>query len=162
MKLKLIIVFIVLLLGINIHSVSADDKEPSDALRIGPYIGFSMFTGMIGAEIQKGHMGVSLGLPGNLGVKYYFDKNGVRWFAGAYAMYTSYDEKETIDNIEYKDYKSKDGGLGLGYKWRWRNHWDLSLNCSIGYRVVEQTGDFAVREEESIVIIPGIIMGYMF
>jgi len=64
MKLKLIIVFVILLLGLNIHSVSADDIEQADALRVGPYIGFSMFTGIIGAEFQKGHMGVSLGLPG--------------------------------------------------------------------------------------------------
>lgn len=162
MKLKSIIVFIILLLGINIHSVSADNIEQADALKIGPYIGFSKFSGVIGLELQKGHMGFSLGLPGNLGLKYYLSENGDRWFVGAYGQYMSFDDKKTIDTIQYKDVNSVEAGLGFGYKWRWKNKINLSASFAIGYEEEERTGDFATRTEKNLWISPGLVLGYLF
>jgi hypothetical protein len=144
-------------------SVLADDSsENFSRWRGGPQIGFSPYTGVIGAELQKGHYGLTIGMPASLGIRYYLDDRGYRWFFGAHAMYYSIDKDETKDGIRYENKDSTYAGLGFGYKWRWKNHWDLIVSLSIAYYKEELENDFADRTDEYISAMPGVAIGYSF
>ena len=143
-------------------AMAEDSINNSDRLRVGPHVGFSPYTGLIGAEFQKGHMGFTLGIPLSAGIRYYFDENGYRWFLGAHAMYYSIEDDETKDGVRYEEKDSTFAGLGFGYKWRWKNHWDLTLNLSVAYYRERLTNDSVERTDEYIAVLPGITIGYTF
>ena len=66
----------------------ANEIEPSETdprkenWYIGPRIGISPYTGIIGLEIQNRHFALSLGFPTTVGLKYYFKPYGHSWFVG--------------------------------------------------------------------------------
>jgi hypothetical protein len=97
--------------------VQAPAEKPPVASewRAGPHIGFSPYTGIIGVEIQKGHYGVTLGLPECIGFKYYPDERGYRWFYGVHAMHFSTDENGTEGFFPYN--KITDTMAGAGFEW---------------------------------------------
>jgi hypothetical protein len=140
----------------------ADDTPDLKEWRGGPHVGISLYTGVVGAEIQKGHYGVTLGLPTCIGIKYYPDERGYRWFFGIHTMKYSTDNKESIDNITYDRRRVTNTGAGFGYRWRWFNHLDLTTSLSVTYLNEELTGQFAKRTEKSYLLYPGITIGYTF
>ncbi|MCP4746649.1 MAG: DUF3575 domain-containing protein [Desulfobacteraceae bacterium] len=163
---KICAIFVTVLSAVMImgaDSAKADHSfENSQKLRGGLHAGFSAYTGIIGAEIQKGHFGLTLGIPACLGLRYYFDETGARWFLGAHGMYFNVEEEETKDGIRYDEIDSTLAGAGIGYKWRWNDHWDLTLNLSLAYYKEKYTGDYATRTDEYITVVPGISFGYTF
>ena len=146
----------------GIEPVMADDS-PEDSLswRGGPHIGFSYYTGLIGAELQKVHWGFTIGLPAAMGVRYYIDNKGYRWFFGAHSMYYTLDDAdETKDGIRYDELTSTSAGIGAGYKWRLKNHWDITLSLSISWDREELKNDYVSRKDDYIMATPGLTLGY--
>lgn len=156
------IIVLVLFFTVFVSPALADEAQPAPEWRGGPHIGYSPYTGVIGVEVQKGHFGATLGVPVSLGLRYYLDEQGYRWFVGFHGRHDAYDEDETIDGIPYEDVTFTDAGIGFGYKWRWRNHWDLTANFSVGYGREKRTGMYATRTEEYIGLFPGLSLGYTF
>lgn len=156
-----IIIFFVISM-VFVLSSFADDAPGLHEWRGGPHIGFSLYTGIIGAEIQKGHYGLTLGLPESIGFKFYPDERGYRWFYGLHVLKNHIDEKEVIDNIPYDKTTVVYSGLGFGYRWRWFDHLDLSASLSATYVSEKRTGPYAKRTEKFLGAYPGITIGYTF
>jgi hypothetical protein len=140
----------------------ADEPQTAPEWRGGPHIGFSPYTGIIGAEIQNGHYGLTLGVPTCIGFKYYPDERGYRWFFGLHAMYFSLDEQKTVGNIPYNGSTNTYAGAGFGYRWRWWDHLDLTLSLSATYEKEKQTGSYGNRTDESLYAFPGLTIGGSF
>lgn len=137
--------------------------EPvTTAWRGGPHAGFSPYTGIIGGELQNGHWGFTLGAPAALGVRYYPDREGTRWFFGAHGMWYKLEKDEDKDGIRYTDQENYLAGAGFGYKWRFKGHWDLTASLSLTYYSEELTNTSAKRTETGIMLLPGITIGYSF
>lgn len=158
---QLLVISMIVLWGVG--PVSAEDVSmDSPSWRGGFHIGYSDFTGIIGVELNKANWAVTLGMPAAIGVKYYLDENGYRWFVGAHAMSYSLEKDQTKDGIRYTDLSSTSGGFGMGYKWRWKNHWDLALSLSLSYDREILKNDYVKRTEEYIMAKPGLTFGYTF
>lgn len=157
---RVVIAFIVALFFV----VPAFAEEPPTAQdwQGGLHVGFSPYTGLIGAEIQKGHYGVTLGLPTCIGLKYYPDERGYRWFFGLHAMHFGLDEQETVDNVNYNKSSNTYAGAGFGYRWRWWNHLDLTLSLSATYEKERRTGFYGSRTDEGLYVLPGLTVGGTF
>ncbi len=140
-----------------------DELESSPTWRGGPHFGFSPFMGALGAEIQKGHFGLTIGIPASVGIKYYPDNQGYRWFFGAHAMNYNIDDEDTEeDGIIYEEEENTLIGFGFGYKWLWKSKWDLNLGISITHFEEELSNDYMTRTETSIRLLPTITFGYTF
>ena len=137
-------------------------NEEESTWRGGLHLGFSPYTGAVGAEIQRNHIGVNFGLPGNLGVKYYPCKDGHGWFLGAYAFRFDQDDGQTISGVEYTEGTFTQIGTGAGYKWRWMQHLDLTASLSLAYTQKEWDGAAGSTTEESIYPWPELAIGYTF
>jgi hypothetical protein len=156
-------IFICILTIGGMGSALAEDSSKNiTRWRGGPQIGLSPYTGLIGAELQKRHWGVTIGFPGNIGVRYYLNETGDRWFFGFHAALLNIDEDETEDGIRYKKQKFTFLGSGAGYKWRWLDSWELTLNLSIEYVKQELENDSTTKTDEYISVDPGIAIGYSF
>lgn len=81
----------IMLLLITSHPVFAANSPVDGEWGGTPHLGFSPYTGLIGVEIQNSHFGLTLGLPASIGVKYYFDEKGDRFFVGAHALRMEFD-----------------------------------------------------------------------
>lgn len=169
-SIRIFIAFIIVLLFAvqAFAEETPEDQVPVEKLPVvsewrgGPHIGFSPYTGIIGAEIQKGHYGVTLGLPECIGFKYYPDERGYRWFYGFHAMHFSVSESETVDNVPYNKSAYTFVGAGFGYRWRWWDHLDLTLSLSAEYGKTIYTGFFGSKTEQSVGALPGLTLGYTF
>lgn len=142
--------------------VPAEKPPVASELRGGPHIGFSPYIGLIGVEIQKGNYAVTLGLPPCIGLKYYPDERGYRWFYGLHAMHFSTNGSETVDYIPYNESTDTFVGAGFGYRWRWWDHLDLTLSLSAEYAKIKYTGYFGNTTEQSVGAFPGLTLGYTF
>jgi hypothetical protein len=139
-----------------------DETQSSIEWMWSPQIGYSPYIGILGAEIQKSHIGVTFGVPESIGVRYYFDDQGYSWFLGAHASYYPYKHEETKDGIQYDKTVTARVGLGFGYKWRWMNHWEIAPTLSVGYKRDKLSGDYGTRTDNYIVLSPGVSAGYTF
>lgn len=156
-----LVLFIVVSQG---YAQDISEEKPMDtpSFRGGLHLGFSPYTGLLGLELSRGHWAATLGLPSCAGIKYYPDERGCRWFVGAHAMYFKIDDKETVDGVTYDKTTIGYAGLGLGYKWRWRNHWDLNLSASVAFHRRLLENDYMERREDYISFIPALTAGYTF
>lgn len=160
---KSIRIFIVFIMALLIEAPAfAEEPHSTQELRGGPHIGFSPYTGVIGAEIQKGHYGLTLGIPACIGFKYYPDERGYRWFFGLHAMHYNLDENETVDNVPYNELTNTSAGAGFGYKWRWWDHLDLTLSLSALYEKERKSGSYGSRTDNTLFALPGLTIGYTF
>ena len=143
-------------------ALAEENKADEVPFHGGIHAGFSMYTGVLGVELTQGHWGFSMGMPVAIGVKYYSDKEGYRWFAGAHGMYQHVEDKTTEDGIRYDEQTYGYAGLGLGYKWRFKFHWDLCLSLSTVYyrRLLEN--DTESRRDDYVSLFPGLTLGYTF
>ena len=92
---------------------------------IGPRIGDSFFTGVVGAELQIGHIALDIsskegGVDIGGGIKYYFHPYKSASFLGVGGVKSSISE-------EYNDYEQAVLGFMVGNRWRWRGGWDFSI-----------------------------------
>lgn len=156
-----IVIHIILVL-LSVVPAFAEEPQTIQEWQGGLHIGFSPYTGIIGAEIQNGNYGVTLGLPACIGFKYYPDDRGYRWFLGLHAMRFSLNEQQTIDNTSYDKSTNTYLGAGLGYRWRWWDHLDLTLSLSATYEKNELTGSYGNRTDASIYPFPGLTVGGTF
>lgn len=129
--------------------------------REGPHLGFSKYTPFLGLEFQKDHFGFYLGLPGNIGFKYYPNKKGYGWFFGINAVGYTIDTEETKNGDKYDEKKIQSVGLGAGHKWRFKKHWDLTISLSINSEWEELYGDETYRDQY-VSVWPTITLGYTF
>lgn len=159
-------VFMLVTCGLSSASTEQPDVEDSVIKKdwyIGPRIGLSFYTGIIGIEVQHHHLAFGVGLPGNIGVKYYVKPDGHSWFLGAYYMHF----ETASSDFEYApgydgDTTWDEGGLGGGYRWRWGTGWDLSLSFAGAYGERKERSGPAERIEKFIGIRPGVTFGYSF
>ncbi len=125
-------------------------------------LGFSPYLGGVGLELQQSNFGLTLGLPASIGVRYYFDPSGTQWFLGTHVLHYDVEDDETKDGVLYKEVEATWWGAGVGYKWRWAAHWDLTFSLSLVYEKEKYKNATATREEETIWSVPGITIGYAF
>lgn len=156
-----IVLFIVISQGYA-QDISEEKPLKTTPFRGGLHLGFSPYNGVLGLELNRGHWSFTLGLPSSAGIIYYPDKQGYRWFMGASGMYYNFDEDNTEDGILYDEETDVYAGVSAGYKWRWRDHWDLSLSVSALYHRRLLENDFMERREDYIVFLPGVTVGYTF
>ncbi|MDA8137973.1 MAG: DUF3575 domain-containing protein [Desulfobacteraceae bacterium] len=140
--------------------VWADSAAPQ--WRGGPHAGFSPYTGIIGGELQYEHWGFTIGAPAALGVRYYLGEDGTRWFIGAHGMWYKLKEDEDKDGIHYTDQEHYYTGGGFGYKWRFKDHWDLVASLSLAYYSEQYSNPNTKRTETGILLFPGLTIGYSF
>lgn len=89
--------------------------------------------------------------------------DGTRWFFGIHGGWLSVDDADEVkDGIRYDEQEILIGGGGFGYKWRFKEHWDLIASLSQAYAEEELTAPMAKRTETSIVVFPGLSFGYTF
>jgi hypothetical protein len=145
------------------HPVRAEEPQNAPpSWRGGPVSGFSLYTGIIGGELIHKNIGMSMGMPACIGIKYYFDDLGYRWFVGAHATYLDVNDDETKDGVRYTSVTDTLAGAGFGYKWRWKNHWELCASISLTYEREEYKNDTSKRTIESLIAFPGLTFGYCF
>lgn len=140
----------------------AEENQPEPQWRGGPHVGLTPYSGVFGAEVSRGRLGVTLGIPLSLGVKYYSDDQGYRWFVVAHAMHMDVEQDNSIKNVAYDRVDDTTVGVGFGYRWRWRNHWDLTASLSAVYQRERFSNDFVTVTEESVWPFPGLSFGYTF
>ena len=124
---------------------------------IGPRLGYSPFTSIVGLEIQHRHFALSFGFPLKAGFKYYFKPYRHSWFVGGSFSYFKTDSKDFSG-----DTTETEGGVGGGFRWRWGTGWDFSISLSVLYGEKKEENGFLVRKEKYIGIRPGITVGYSF
>ena len=153
--------------------VQAETVEPenSEEWFIGPRIGLSTFTGLVGIEVQRKQFGFSIGLLADgeaCGLRYYFSPQGPSWYLGPFLMlseeeysgnfYATSETRETIVET------MMDVGIGAGYRWRWGSGWDLSIGGGVAYWAKEEKGDTTGHTADSsgLWFIPELAFGYSF
>lgn len=101
---------------------------------IGPRVGISPFTGLVGFEAQWKHIALSAGMPGTFGAKYYFRFPKHSWHVGLYMVKFNYSpgSVQYEEGIPYDKEKIRRRGIGTGYRWRWGSGWDLDLSLGVG------------------------------
>jgi hypothetical protein len=134
---------------------------------IGPRIGLSFFTGIVGAELQSGHIALDVmskesgidtlsGIDIGGGIKYYGHPwKSANWFGvgGLKGSYRHYSEDSEITIL----------GFMAGYRWRSGGGWDFSLGGGFGQYTRRFTNDWRKGEEE-VYLVPmiEIAFGYSF
>lgn len=152
---------IIILSFLGIFCFQVPETRSASEWTGGPYLGMSPH-GVIGCEIQNDKIGFTIGIPTSFGFRFYPNSIGYRWFFCADVMQFKFDEDETIDNVTYDTYEKRLFAVGFGYKWRWKNHWELSSSLSITFNEEERSNDNQKRTEDGIGVFPGITFGYMF
>jgi hypothetical protein len=147
------------------------EPEISEEWHIGPRIGGSPYTGILGVEVQWRAYAFGIGeiLDGvSSGLRYYFSPQKHSWYLGAFLLlaeeeYTGYFyvTPETTEQLVEKRYRL---GLGGGHRWRWGSGWDLSLGLGVAYRYEELKGQTTGNTDEisGIWFIPELACGYSF
>ena len=127
-----------------------------------PKIGYSLFTGILGLEVQRDHWAFDAGYFPSGGVRFYFKPQGHSWFTGVYGSGYGYDDNETIDGIAYTHKSAIQGGAAGGYRWFWRSRWSLELGLAIGYGETRWTNAYVERIEKGIRVNPLLTAGFSF
>jgi hypothetical protein len=138
------------------EQLGGEDQVVKEDWYIGPRIGISWYTGIIGLEIQHHHFAFTAGIPEVLGVKYYLKPDGHSWFVGGHFMNYSF-KKDSGDKKRVTE-----GGAGFGYRWRWGTGWDLDLHFGLAYGEEKETIGLSEITTKYLGIRPGISMGYSF
>ena len=138
------------------NHIGHDDErlENKEAWFIGPRIGLSPYTGILGVELQYKHAALTAGWPKSIGLKYYFVDSGHSGFIGG-----SFKRYSFVDRYNRNVTQTQFGG-GPGYRWRWGSGWDLSMSVSFLYLIEGYEG--VALDEKGLVIFPGITFGYSF
>ncbi len=148
-------------LGVSCNS-SLNTMDGNKRTFVTPKIGYSLFSGILGLEVQRGHFALDIGLPTSGGIRYYFHPSGHSWFTGLYGSGYGLDKDETIDGIKYTHYSRIGGGTGGGYRWLWHSGWALELGATVGYEEEHWTNTFAKRWVKSILFSPLATVGFSF
>lgn len=122
---------------------------------IGPRVGISMTTGVIGLEAQVGHLALDIGwFPDTHGedagfifgaIKYYMDPSRSSLYlaaAGGAGEPADGDEKWAM------------GGVMTGYRWRWGDAWDLSVGMGLGANRIDEDLPAPRGNEVHVLLIP--------
>jgi len=129
--------------------------------------GVSAFECMVGVEVKKGSHSVGLGICGQLSYRYYSNPYDDSYLYGLYTGYSSgyqrYEDKKEIDGVIYEDKKSIFAGVGIGYRWQRPTGWNTTLSIAIHYMEDEYSNVGQPKEKEtSVILFPGITVGYQF
>ncbi|HEX9758128.1 MAG TPA: hypothetical protein VGB26_10045 [Nitrospiria bacterium] len=157
-----IAVFLIFLIPMLVHA-SPDEPDPfepefeKEEWYIGPRLGYSPFTSIVGLEIQHRHFALSLGFPPKVGFKYYFKPYRHSWFVGGSFSYYKTDTKDFSG-----DKTETEGGGGGGFRWRWGTGWDFSISLSVLYGEEKEKTGSLVKKNNYIGLRPGITVGYSF
>ena len=159
MKKSLIIICTALVLMLAALEESGAQNQTTNNWHIGPRIGYSGYTGIIGLEAQRQHIAFTIGFPGSVGIKYYIEPEGDSVFLGGFLQH--FDNDAT--NLVYSAKTAMTiGGLGGGYRWRWGNSWDLSLSIAGAYGEWEEKSGGSTRTIKFTGVLPGLTVGYRF
>ena len=142
-------------------------KEPFFNLKFG----ISPFDGILGAGIQKGHYSLSVGMPGRIAVKYFFNPYDDSKFFGAYFGNYSSDVEDGDgnpgikfhDGFPYEEFEASYYGIGMGYRWQWANGWEVTASVALDRYKHEYIFNQVVTDSErGWILFPGITGGYTF
>jgi hypothetical protein len=151
-------------------NVKVEWELPTEPWYIGPRIGFSPLSGVVGMELQILQIGINVGYitaGGNsiqsAGLKYYFQQDYNTWFAGIGFFRLNCPRPDREDMMDRRELTT----LLTGYRWFRKNGWTVSVGGGISYFnfVTEpQEGDlFHIREEDKGVWPMGeLVLGYSF
>jgi hypothetical protein len=129
---------------------------------IGPRIGVSSFTGLLGLEMQYKRVGVSVGIPNRAGARYYVFHPGHAGFIGIFGSKYGFQDDHTIENQFYTDRDIMESGAGIGYRWRWGSGWDLEAGLSTIFKKEISSGRSGEYIKKSIFLFPILAFGYSF
>ncbi|MEA3354470.1 MAG: DUF3575 domain-containing protein [Campylobacterota bacterium] len=128
--------------------------------------GVSAFECMMGIEVQSTNHSIGLGACRQISYRYYKNPNRDSIFYGIYAGkdsgYDRGESKKKINDIVLKDKDSSFGGIGAGYRWQWVNNWNLTANIALNYSKTKYFNQDQMLEENSLILFPGITVGYRF
>ncbi|MBL0350718.1 MAG: TonB-dependent receptor [Elusimicrobia bacterium] len=128
---------------------------------LSPKIGFSPFTGVLGAEFRWEHLGLGAGYS-TVGVKYYFWKSGSSPYVGPFFSKYRLDHNETIDGIDYDRYTHREAGVSGGYQWQWQSRWNLEVGLKYSRIKKKWEKSPRWREEKGNFIGPAVAVGFAF
>ena len=129
--------------------------------------GVSAFECLFGIEVLKGKNSLGLGGCGQVSYRYYNSPNGDSRFYGLFvgqsSGYEQYESKEVIGGIVYEDKESVYAGFGAGYRWQWPSSWNLAASLSVHYMEEEFFNPGQPKKNDtSVILFPGIVVGYKF
>jgi len=169
---KIALVFCVIIIslltagGVSRASTDNPASEASQSMKewyIGPRIGLSWYTGLLGLELQHRHVALAGGLPGNIGLKYYINPHGHSLFFGGYFMQFT---AETSDLPVYLGSEGEtqftEGGFGGGYRFFWNSGWNVSVSIALSFGKEEERNGPMWRDTYYIGTRPGVAAGYSF
>lgn len=164
---KILIVGLFIILGFFVRAsfdsaYAEGTSKTRDAWGGGVHAGFSPYLGLIGLELQQTNFALTIGLPASIGVRYYFDPSGTQWFLGTHVLHYDIEEDKTKDGVRYTEQKATLWGMGVGYKWRFRERWDLTLSLSLVQEKKRLKNSTASRTDDTVLSLPGITIGYVF
>ncbi|HMX42170.1 MAG TPA: TonB-dependent receptor [Elusimicrobiota bacterium] len=128
---------------------------------LSPKIGFSPFTGVLGAEFRWEHLGLGAGYSA-FGVKYYFSRRGSSPYVGPFFSKYRLDHNETIDGIDYDRYTHREVGVSGGYQWQWKSRWNLEVGLKYSHLRKKWEKSPRWREEKGNFIGPAVAAGFAF
>lgn len=134
------------------------EPEP-EAAYIGPKIGVSMYTGLVGLEAQFSHISLCIGgIPNGMtgGLKFYFTEARSSWYLGICGWSQKVDEED-----DESDSDDSFIGAGIGYRWRSGTGWDFALGSGIGRIQEGFEGEDGESEDRSFPVID-LAFGYSF
>jgi len=139
--------------------------SPDDEPFYNVSFGVSSFDGILGIERQKGRHSVGLGFPFRLSYRYYKAPYRNSLFYGLYAGRSEQPDQveKKLDGIIYDKEVTVDAGFGAGYRWQWPSSWNVTASLSIHFMDSEYSNPGQPKEKDSSVILfPGILVGYKF
>ena len=128
---------------------------------VGPRIGASPYTGLIGLEFQFKHISLGVGWLSDgeaYGIRYYFSPQKDSWYLGSYLWRMEKRYYDYYNLYNYDNIKKSRLGLGGGYRWRWDSGW----NVSIGVSFAKNNDNYYSSNDNKFWFMPELAIGYSF
>jgi hypothetical protein len=126
-------------------------------------LGFSAFTGIVGAEYQYEHIAFDVGFPFSGGVRYYWRPQERSWFLGAYGQGYGFDDKTTKNYVHYDHFSTIHGGLGGGHRWFFRQQrLQLEVGVAVGAGERRYSNPHQELVEQIVQVTPVLSFGISF
>ena len=135
----------------------SENIPPKKTWTMSPVVGLSVFTGLLGVEVQRGSFAFTTGFPGfRAGFRWYLRDPTRSWFVGPVF------DRPTTRTDPVTGVKETLGGFAIGVGYRWRSGTDgiFELGGAIGQKY-EETRPRLTRME-TFHKFPLIGIGYSF
>lgn len=172
MPLKCLVAVLVFFLSVSVVSADSENFKssahilnPAEDPHLNVILGISPFVGIVGIEAQKKEHALAIGIPARIAYRYFPNPYGdTKFFGGYLGRYSIDDYDKGFEGVRYKEFETTYVGLGVGYRWQWKNGWNLNLSIALEYakREYGNPGMFQSATEKIVYPFPGINVGYKF